>query len=66
MTTIEANIPCPQCRKSFSVPLDDIGPGKSRPCPNCGATIRFGGQDPGKVQQAIDQLTFPAARAKLA
>jgi hypothetical protein len=54
---MELNIPCPHCHKSFAVRFDEIGPDKARSCPNCGAAIRFAGQDLSKVQQTIDQLT---------
>jgi hypothetical protein len=54
---MEANIPCPHCHKSFSAQFEEIGPGKAHACPNCGATIKFEGQDLRKVQQSIDQLT---------
>jgi hypothetical protein len=56
MSELQADIPCPHCRRSFSVPLAEMGPGRSRSCPNCGAAIRFAGDDAGKVQQAVDQL----------
>ena len=54
---MEVNIPCSICKKSFSVRFDEIGPGKAHACPNCGATIKFEGQDLRKVQESIDQLT---------
>ena len=50
-------IPCPRCRKSFSVSLHEIGPGASRPCPECGAQIKFAGQDASKVESIIEQLS---------
>jgi uncharacterized paraquat-inducible protein A len=53
---LDANIYCPGCHKSISVPLGEIGPGKSKPCPNCGAIIKFAGADASKVQQVIDQF----------
>ena len=56
MTMLAADISCPKCHKSVSVPFGEIGPGKSKPCPNCGTIIRFAGADVGKVQQVIDQL----------
>lgn len=56
MTAIEADIPCPRCRKSSKVPLSEIGPGKSRSCPACGAQIVFSGQDGSGIQRALDQL----------
>ena len=56
MTMLDANIHCPSCHKSISVPLSEIGPGKSNPCPNCGTIIKFAGADASKVQQVIDQL----------
>jgi hypothetical protein len=49
MTTLNADIPCPRCHKSFAVPLAEMGPGKSRSCPNCGEIMKFAGQDPGKM-----------------
>ena len=54
---MEANIPCPHCHKSFSARFDQISPGKTTACPNCGAMITFAGQDLNKVQQAVDDLT---------
>jgi ribosomal protein S27E len=57
MRTTEADIPCPHCHKNLPVRFDRIGPGKAVSCPSCGATLRFSGQDLGKVQQAIGQLT---------
>lgn len=56
MPALEANIPCPHCHKTFSVLLTEIGPGKTKPCPNCGSVVRFAGQDATNVQHAIDQL----------
>lgn len=57
MTNMEANIPCPHCRKSFCVPFNRISPGGICVCPDCGASVKFAGQDASKVQQVIDQLT---------
>jgi len=62
---MEANIACPHCKKNFSVRFDEIGPGKARSCPNCGATIRFAGQDLGNVQQMIDQLSNAAGNTSV-
>jgi predicted Zn finger-like uncharacterized protein len=56
MNPMEATIPCPHCHKSFQVPLEQIRPGNDRACPNCGATIKFAGDDASKVQQAVEQL----------
>jgi len=54
---MEIKIPCPICHKSFSVRSEEISPGKTTACPNCGKMITFAGQDLQKVQQAIDKLT---------
>ena len=56
MSRIETSIPCPRCRRPFTVALDEIRPGLTRACPSCGTQIKFAGQDASKVQQAVDQL----------
>ena len=56
MPELETTIRCPHCRRDFALPLMALVPGSSRACPHCGTSIRFAGQDGGKVQQAIDQL----------
>jgi transposase len=53
---MDVKIPCPHCHKTFSVPLAQIAPGASRPCPECGAQIKFAGSDASKVQSILDQL----------
>lgn len=57
MSELETTIRCPHCQRDFSLPLMALVPGSSRACPHCGTSIRFAGQDGGKVQQAIDQIT---------
>lgn len=63
MTTMEANIPCARCHKSFTVPLGELRPGNRRACPHCGASITFSGQDASKVQQAVEQMTHQVGNA---
>lgn len=65
MNALKADIPCPRSRKNFSVPLTEIGPGKSWSCPNCGEIIKFAGKDPGKILKAIDQLASQAGGASV-
>jgi len=36
--------------------LSEMSPGKSRKCPNCGAIIKFTGDDLSKVQKSFDNL----------
>jgi len=54
---MDVSIPCPHCHQAFAVPLAEIAPGASRPCPACGAQIKFSGSDASKVQGVIDQLS---------
>ena len=63
MSALEAKIPCPRCGKSFAVPLTEMAPGTSRPCPNCGVVVKFSGQDPSKIQGLIDELGSQAPGA---
>jgi hypothetical protein len=56
MPMIEASISCPKCRKGLSIPLAQMAPGSSYPCPNCGEVLTFAGQDASKIQDIIDQL----------
>jgi len=65
MTTLTADIPCPRCHKKLAVPLAEIGPGKSRSCPNCGEIMKFAGQDPRKIMKALDQLASQAGSASV-
>ena len=65
MSTMEAKIPCPHCQTGFQVPLEQLRPGNSRLCPNCGTTVKFAGQDASKVQQAIDQLSHQLGNASV-
>jgi len=53
---MKVQIACPSCRKSFLVVLADMVPGASRPCPNCGARIKFAGTDASKMQDIIGKL----------
>ena len=54
---MEADIPCPHCHKRIAVQFEHIVPGNALACPNCGATIRFSGQDLNRLQETIAQLT---------
>jgi hypothetical protein len=65
MTSVpDAKVPCPKCGTSLAVPLAEIAPGAGKLCPNCGATIKFTGQDASKIQSIIEQLEtqIPGAR----
>lgn len=57
MRDLEANVKCPNCGKPIRVKVREMVPGRSRACPHqCGATIRFTGDDGRKVQKALDDL----------
>jgi hypothetical protein len=56
MAPVEINVPCPKCRHSIPLQLDELQAGLSRACPGCGAVITFRGTDGSKVQQALDLL----------
>ena len=49
-------IECPGCHKTTEFKLRDIAPNSSPPCPHCGATFSFTGDDMRKAQKAIDDL----------
>jgi hypothetical protein len=53
---LEADLKCPNCRRSFKQRVEDMRPGKSRTCPGCGTTIAFTGDDGREAQRALDRL----------
>jgi hypothetical protein len=56
MANIQVDIPCPKCRRTFKLSLEDLRPGEGRPCENCGTLITFKGADGSKVQRALAEL----------
>ena len=53
---LEADLPCPGCKKKFKQKLSEMSPGKSKKCPHCSATIKFTGDDMRKLQKSIDDF----------
>jgi ssDNA-binding Zn-finger/Zn-ribbon topoisomerase 1 len=63
---MDIKIPCPQCHRQFSVSRQEIVPGASSPCPECGTQIKFSGADARKVQGIIEQLgNVPGIKVKV-
>lgn len=56
MNKLEADLPCPNCRRKFRQRIEDMVPGRTRRCPFCAIEIKFTGDDGRKAQRALDDL----------
>ena len=56
MTDLTADLTCPRCETTFSMPFSELRPGVHLQCPHCQADIELSGDDPSQVQRAVDRL----------
>ena len=54
---LDADIPCPKCKRAMKVKLADMRGGRSRRCSFCGSEVAFKGDGGPKAQKAIDDFT---------
>lgn len=54
--SLEVDIRCPACEHQFKCKLAEMSPNSTVNCPSCGRTITFTGDDPSKIQDALDDL----------
>lgn len=54
---LDADTPCPKCKKTMKVKLAEMRNGRSRKCAYCGAEIVFKGEGGPNAQKAIDDFT---------
>jgi len=47
---VEIDITCPACNHTFKEHASNMEAGKTRPCPSCGKTIEFTGDDLSKIE----------------
>lgn len=53
---LEADIKCPDCKRSIKLKVKEMVPGTKKKCPSCGTGIPFAGDDGRKTQRALDDL----------
>ncbi len=56
MEKLEFPITCEECNREFSQRVEDIYPGNTLTCPNCGCQISCSGDDGREAQKVIDDL----------
>lgn len=52
----DVNPNCPSCEKEMPLKVQELVPGSSIECPNCGVTIEFSGDDGRDVKKALDDV----------